>query len=179
MSGSRHKEQGRRPSSAGWWNRPWALLDEMLRMQCFMTAIAHLSVARDTHTQNTGSQVGAANIMLALSFWVSQLRGISLTWPVPIDVTPQANASAGKRIHFPHWPARCCLTRYIRWWNVLFQTLVMILQPRQIPHFWWVCSARWWMTSEGKQRLSPLEKYSSELLEHTMIYWTQGWSALI
>jgi len=35
MGGSRHKEQGRRPSSAGRWSRPWALLDEKLRMQCW------------------------------------------------------------------------------------------------------------------------------------------------
>lgn len=44
-------------------------------MQCFMTAIAHLSVMRETHTQNGESQVDAAKITLALSFWVSQLEG--------------------------------------------------------------------------------------------------------
>lgn len=45
-------------------------------MQYFLTAIARLSVVRKTHTQNTDSQVDAANIMLSPSFWVSQLGGL-------------------------------------------------------------------------------------------------------
>lgn len=81
MSGSRHKEQGRRPSSAGWWSQPWALLDEMLCMQYFTTVIVCLSVVRETQTQNTESQVDAAELMLSLPFWVSQLwRGGGVGW---------------------------------------------------------------------------------------------------
>ena len=79
-----------------------------------------VSVVRETHTQNTESQVDASSVTLALNFWVSQLGGIGLSWPVPADDTLQGNASAEKGIHFPGCPARCCLTRYISWWNVLF-----------------------------------------------------------
>lgn len=45
----------------------------------------HHPIMRDTY--GTESWADAVNAVLALSFWVSQLRGIGLSWPVPVDDT--------------------------------------------------------------------------------------------
>lgn len=181
VSGSRHKKQGRRPSSARQWSQPWAFLDEALHTQCFMIAIVHLSVTRETHTQNAESQVDAANIMLALSFWVSQLGGNWFELPCTCRRCSSSQCFTWEGYSFP-WLNCQVLSDKI--YKVVKCSLLNPHNDAAVkPDSAFLMSVLCQVMDDfrGKAKASPsgeIFKWAEYIMEHTVIYWTQDQSAL-